>query len=68
MGRGKARSRGFPAIRWLYADEPRRCDTGAIGGMGECLHCNSEQGVACRAAARSAVERLPKGEVQTHTK
>lgn len=45
--------RGFTPVRWRYADEPRRCDTGAIGGMGECLHCSAEQGVACRCIQRT---------------
>lgn len=25
-----------------------RCDSGAIGGLGECLFCDADQGQACR--------------------
>ncbi|TIO63050.1 MAG: DUF4031 domain-containing protein [Mesorhizobium sp.] len=29
--------------------EPRRCDTNLVGGAGECLACDADQGEACRA-------------------
>ena len=29
---------------------PRRCETNFVGGMGECLHCDAQQGEHCRAA------------------
>jgi hypothetical protein len=53
MSRAPAKQRGLTPVRWLYPNEPRRCDTGAIGGTGECLHCNAESGVACRAKGQS---------------
>ena len=30
----------------------RRCQTGIVGAAGECLACDAEQGVACRAEGR----------------
>ena len=56
--------RGHVPLRWFYPDEPRRCDTGAIGGIGECLHCNAESGVACRALAPQSSQAVGDG-VQT---
>lgn len=35
--------------RKLAETMPRRCDTNQIGAAGECLACDAEQGVACRA-------------------
>jgi len=32
------------------AIQPRRCETNIVGGIGECLACDAEQGVACNAA------------------
>ncbi|RUV69674.1 MAG: DUF4031 domain-containing protein [Mesorhizobium sp.] len=28
--------------------EPRRCETNFVGGMGECLACDADQGETCR--------------------
>lgn len=30
---------------------PKRCAGGVVGDYGECLFCDAEQGVACRAPA-----------------
>lgn len=34
--------------RKLAATMPRRCDTNQVGGAGECLACDAEQGEHCR--------------------
>lgn len=39
-------------VRKLKAQQPvtgdRRCDTNLVGGMGECIACDADQGEACR--------------------
>lgn len=27
---------------------PKRCETGDVGGVGECLHCEADQGEHCK--------------------
>jgi len=49
--------RGFAPVRWLFADEPRRCETGIVGGMGECLHCSADQGENGRCREALAIAR-----------
>lgn len=33
------------------AGQPRRCETNIVGGIGECLACDAEQGVPCQSSA-----------------
>lgn len=35
-------------------DGPRRCDTNQVGAIGECLHCDAEQGEMCKSPVRRA--------------
>jgi hypothetical protein len=35
------------------ANQPRRCETNIVGGIGECLACDAEQGVACQSTRRN---------------
>lgn len=41
--------------RKLAATMPRRCDTNQVGGMGECMACDADQGVSCRSPKSAQV-------------
>lgn len=43
----------------------RRCDTNFVGGMGECLACDADQGEACRKPL--VIDQLPETVGTTHT-
>lgn len=47
----------FGHLKKLAELEPRRCETSLVGGMGECLHCDADQGEACKAPHNAHSEK-----------
>ena len=43
----------------FQASQARRCETNIVGGIGECLACDAEQGVSCQFDAMLAARSAP---------